>query len=715
VIPQAVLTARQAGCSVIPCGLDKRPFEKWKRWQEERPSREQLEAWAQDPRTSCWAIVTGAISGRVVLDFDGVPGRQLLGQLALRAHGDTPRGGAHVHLSHPGWRISTVNGKAKRQLGDRWPALDIRADGGYVIFHGRSQFGEYRYPPISEIELVQPAVLPVELRRDLRLEKPPITAGVILAHYLRRAQPGARNQIGFELACQLRDNGIDYAEAQSTMVEYVGRCPAGTHPYTEEEALASLAEAYGHPKRAPWGAEPPAPPPSTPEPQPSPRAPARPTGELLGEVEGLLRRFVHFRDDHAPAALALYVLHTWGIDAFDATPYVYVKSPQKRSGKTRTLEVLEQLCKGPMRAASITEAAIYQSVEKFRPTLLIDETDAIFTGKSDRAEALRGILNSGDRRGSKVARGSQGGSPQLSETFCPKVLAGIDTGKLPDTIRDRAIVIGLERKTRSEPVERFRVRDLRERLELLRSQLADWAAENTDALSAYRSEPLEAISERLEEACEPLLAIAELAGGSWPTRSRAAVVGLAEGAEEVGEDRGQLLLAAIKRIFAEEDTTALWTSEICEALNGDDELPFGDNRGGLGIHGIGLAKALRPYGIRPRTVKRHLATYKGYHRADFEEAWSRYVPELEKRNAESVLRFDLPGVTGRESPPVTLPVTPKSLQNRTKEAEGDGVTAGDGSHSESGGDGFRRPCMAHREDGFNPRCRYCKQQPGGGP
>ena len=42
---------------------------------------------------------------------------------------------------------------------------------------------------------------------------------------------------------------------------------------------------------------------------------------------------------------------------------------------------------------------------------------------------------------------------------------------------------------------------------------------------------------------------------------------------------------------------------ILEKLNEDDELPFGGYRKGLGIDSRGLAKLLKPFGIRPKAIR----------------------------------------------------------------------------------------------------------------
>lgn len=255
------------------------------------------------------------------------------------------------------------------------------------------------------------------------------------------------------------------------------------------------------------------------EPEPERDAPL-PAAQLLGVIEQLLTRYVRFASEHEPTALSLYVLHTWAVDAARVTPYILISSPTKRSGKTRVLEVVELVAREPLRAASVTEAALFQAVEAFRPTLLIDEVDAIFSGRSERAEALRGVLNAGNARGSYVVRGTQDGTPIKFEVFGPKVLAGIANGKLPDTIRDRSIVVKMERKRRDDAIERLRPADLAEPVAELRGRLDDWASAHVDELGSYRCEMLPAVSDRLEEAWEPLLAIAELAGGEWPARAR---------------------------------------------------------------------------------------------------------------------------------------------------------------------------------------------------
>lgn len=137
------LTMLDLGMSVIPAGIDKRPKNSWRRYQSERPSRSQVIEWAESLSPEAWGVVTGRISGVVVLDFDGDAGRETLAALGLDPHVRTGSGGFHVYVEHPGWPVTTVSGKAKKSLSAAYPGMDVRGDGGYAIFAGRNERGSY--------------------------------------------------------------------------------------------------------------------------------------------------------------------------------------------------------------------------------------------------------------------------------------------------------------------------------------------------------------------------------------------------------------------------------------------------------------------------------------------------------------------------------------------------------------------------------------------
>jgi len=306
-IPSTLTDFLELHWSIIPCKLDKRPLiPSWKEFQAHPPTREQIEAWVKQLHPPAWAVVCGGVSGVIVLDFDGAQGMETMKRLGLKPHVLTPNGGAHVYLQHPGWRVATLNAKSKRKLGELWPGLDLRADGGYAIFLGRNQGGEYRWlraPVLDSLDL-----LPMELRQFLGLTHPPNQtpaqtdiatrtadgataecAETLIQKALDLARMEGRNNAGFLLACDLRDSGFSETDAASVMRAYVARVPPTDQhgrgePYTEREALESLRQAYTRPPREPRGATPATGPAAAGTPPPAELAPAVIPAEKVPQV-----------------------------------------------------------------------------------------------------------------------------------------------------------------------------------------------------------------------------------------------------------------------------------------------------------------------------------------------------------------------------------------------------------------------------------------------
>jgi hypothetical protein len=66
----------------------------------------------------------------------------------------------------------------------------------------------------------------------------------------------------------------------------------------------------------------------------------------------------------------------------EATPYLHISSPEKRSGKSRLLEVVVELVRAPLEAANTSDAALFRAFALESPTLLLDEVDAVFGPKA---------------------------------------------------------------------------------------------------------------------------------------------------------------------------------------------------------------------------------------------------------------------------------------------------------------------------------------------
>ena len=320
-------------------------------------------------------------------------------------------------------------------------------------------------------------------------------------------------------------------------------------------------------------------------------------GELLDALAGFVRGFVAMNEEQA-AATALWVVHTHAFGVADATPYLSIGSPEKASGKTRLLEVLELLVARPWLTGKTTAAVLPRKIDAETPTLLLDESDAAFKGDREYAEALRGVLNSGYRRSGKatvcVGQGTEITFKDF-RTYCPKAIAGL--GRLPDTVEDRAIPIELKKRRRDEPVARFRQRDAAHEAAPLRDTLALSVDAILPELVGASPELPDQLGDRAQDVWEPLLAIADLAGGAWPAMARAAAPELSgQGARDDGSI-GVVLLGDIERAFDKRGVDRLATGELLDELHAMEESPWPEwGRSRKPMSGHALAKLLRPYG-----------------------------------------------------------------------------------------------------------------------
>jgi hypothetical protein len=360
--------------------------------------------------------------------------------------------------------------------------------------------------------------------------------------------------------------------------------------------------------------------------------------DVLDATCEFLQRHVIFSSSAQPTMIALWVAHSWILDAFDYSPYLHASSPEKRSGKTKLLDCLELVVAKAWRAVSPSEAVLYRKIERDQPTLLLDEVDTVFAGnKDERKEPLRALLNAGFERKAKVPRCvGQGSNYQVQEfaVFCAKAFAGI--GRLPDTIRDRCIPIRLIRRSREERIERFRKRDAEAATVSIRERLASWAQQpgQAEKLRAARPDIPTELDDRQADICEPLLAIADIAGSDWPERSRNALVTLCAAEADDDDSLGVKLLSDSREVFDAADVDRISTRELLEGLTSqesdapwagwwENDLRNGNTRGPAAR----LARLLKPFGIRARVIRLPDGTTpRGYMREDFEQAWKRYCP-----------------------------------------------------------------------------------------
>jgi len=339
---------------------------------------------------------------------------------------------------------------------------------------------------------------------------------------------------------------------------------------------------------------------------------------LLTDITVTIRRFI-VCDEEVSHAAALWVAMTWFIDVVNVAPLAVITAPEKRCGKTLLLSLLKFLSRRPIIASNISPAAFFRSIDKWQPTLLIDEADSFMRDN----EELRGVINSGHTRESAYVIRTVGDNhtPKRFSTWGAKVIAGI--GHLPNTIMDRSITLSLRRKLPDEIVERLR--DAEPGLfDELSAKLARFAEDYTEEVRQARPPLSHSLNDRAQDNWEPLLAIAMSAGNEWLQIGTKVALKLS-GGEDVTQTIGTELLADIQEIFAEQNADRIWSEKLIEALCTDKEKPWATYSKGFPITPRKLADKLKTYGIRSKTIRIGSDTAKGYERNQFTEAFSRYV------------------------------------------------------------------------------------------
>jgi hypothetical protein len=252
----------QYGFSIIPVDrASKQPAARWKEFQQRRSTEREWRQWFPQRHPANLGIVTGAVSGIVVVDVDSDAGRAYvtahLPPTPMRV--TTGGAGEHHYYRHPGGVVSNKV-RLPDDAGAR-VAVDVRGDGGYVIgpgsLHPRTG-RHYREPEpwpdaLEQVPVFNPAWLAVSKREPAPSSCPPPATTLPVIERARRylaAVPPAIQGCGgdahtFMVACRLvRGFSLDDATALELLTEWNAGC---VPPWSERELIAKIrnANAYG--------------------------------------------------------------------------------------------------------------------------------------------------------------------------------------------------------------------------------------------------------------------------------------------------------------------------------------------------------------------------------------------------------------------------------------------------------------------------------------
>ena len=319
-------------------------------------------------------------------------------------------------------------------------------------------------------------------------------------------------------------------------------------------------------------------------------------------------------------AVALWVVHTHAHEAADVSAILAITSAAPECGKTTLIGTLTLLVPRSLAASNVTSATVFRAVEMWRPTLLIDEADSFL----DENEELRGVLNSGHARTTAFILRTVGDDhePRRFGTWAPKAIALI--GKLPATLESRSIHIELQRATPAERVTPLSQKS-RAHLEVLARKAARYAADHMSVLRSAEPTMPTGFAGRRADNWRPLLSIADLAGGNWPERARAAAVALTQ--KNAGQTHGVALLSDIREIFAVAGVDRIASGNLARQLGEMESRPWPEWSRGKPITQVQLSRLLAPFRIRPDSIRIGDDTPKGYLAAWCQDAFARYLPE----------------------------------------------------------------------------------------
>lgn len=347
--------------------------------------------------------------------------------------------------------------------------------------------------------------------------------------------------------------------------------------------------------------------------------------DVLDKVLRHIQEHMHIEPYHAVVSV-LWLAHTHMYKSFSHTPRLIITAPEPECGKSVLLvHMIGNLVNKPLSTDSITPAVFFRVSEQCEPTFLIDEGELFIKQDSE----IIGSLNNGWESVGGALR-CTGENHQVCEfpTHAPVAMAGIKLeGKLPPATVSRSLVIELERDCGEilKPWDRDKHKS---GLLLTRKKLARWIDDNKDAIKNSKPCLPHELKNRMLDKWKPLFKIAEIAGSHWqdmvidaynhfsgnrePSKTEFFLMDLQEALPAKGNIHTDTL---INELYKHEDSK--YTDYNFKAYDPEKRK----------IQPMQLSKLLKPYGIKPMSVKVNNCSKKGYKSSALQAIFKRYISE----------------------------------------------------------------------------------------
>lgn len=340
-------------------------------------------------------------------------------------------------------------------------------------------------------------------------------------------------------------------------------------------------------------------------------------GDLADDMATLIKRHCVLKDEEVDATV-LWIISSYLINGFGIFPKLSLISPEKRCGKSTTMEVISAMAKDGLLTSNVSAAVMYRLTEQYELTLFIDEADTFL--KNGNPE-LVGLINSSHNKNSSNILRCTGDdhTPRAYSTWMPMVLASI--GELPPTIMDRSIVINLRRMAASECVDRV-PGNLLAACQPIRRKLLSWCEAHFEIIESNPVEPPKIGNDRAADNWLPLFTVAGKIGNSWPTRCGAAYSALTTTAEL---ELPTQLLCDIRDVLRRLGDMRISSEDLVSELCMDTTGPWQTSSNGKNLTQHQMARLLNPYGIKPKNVRYGDRTKRSYEKGQFADAFERYL------------------------------------------------------------------------------------------
>lgn len=341
--------------------------------------------------------------------------------------------------------------------------------------------------------------------------------------------------------------------------------------------------------------------------------------ELYNDLYGLIDEHMII-DEPLKVAFVLWVIFSYMVDIAEFAPLAWITAPERACGKSTLLSLFERVVNKPITGASMTPAVLFRIVEKYKPTVLLDEIDTWAKGNDE----LLGLINAGHSRHAPYVWRYDGDekSERAFNVFGAKVCSGI--GSMKGTFASRAIKFELKRKTNQDkPISSINAQSLpRTQTDLIKAKIQRWVndyRQKVDHVIVKKADSLQGLQDRDFDNWYILLKIASVLGVYDKALQACLAICQIEHEPSINEQ----LLSDIRDILGNRDR--INTTELLNALNDDAELQWATYNRGQPLSNHQLSKRLKQFGVKSKNSRIGQVVTKCYLSEHLTPVFNRYL------------------------------------------------------------------------------------------